>query len=413
METLNDILQKVKIASTKIAILSTEQKNQAIVNIANNIVKNSKSIIDANIVDVRKAEAKGISKVMIDRLKLTKDKIKSISADMIKISKLDDPVGEIIETYNHPNNMTINKVRVPFGVICAIYESRPNVSVDIACLCIKTGNACVLKGGSEAINTNVAIVNIIQDSIKDIVDKNAVTLIKSTDRTVVSELIQAKEYIDLVVPRGGKNLINFVVSNSKVPFIETGAGNCHLYVNEDADFEMALKICVNAKVSKPSVCNAIETILVDKKIANEFLPKLKEELDKYQVIIKGCNESVKILKNIETATEEDYYQEYNDLIVTLIIVNDVNEAISHINKYGTNHSETIVTNNMKTAEQFLNEISSACVYVNASTRFSDGGEFGFGAELGISTQKLHARGPMGLKEMTTYKYKIYGEGQVR
>ena len=413
METLNDILQKVKIASTKTAILSTEQKNQAIINIANNIVKNSKSIIDANIVDVRKAEAKGISKVMIDRLKLTKDKIKSISADMIKISKLDDPVGEIIETYNHPNNMTINKVRVPFGVICAIYESRPNVSVDIACLCIKTGNACVLKGGSEAINTNVAIVNIIQDSIKDIVDKNAVTLIKSTDRTVVSELIQAKEYIDLVVPRGGKNLINFVVSNSKVPFIETGAGNCHLYVNEESDFEMALKISINAKVSKPSVCNAIETILVDKKIANEFLPKLKEELDKYQVIIKGCNESIKILKNINLATEEDYYQEYNDLIVTLIIVNDVNEAISHINKYGTNHSETIVTNNIKTAEQFLNEINSACVYVNASTRFSDGGEFGFGAELGISTQKLHARGPMGLKEMTTYKYKIYGEGQVR
>ena len=331
---------------------------------------------------------------------------------MKKIANLEDPVGKIIETYKHNNGIVINKVRVPFGVICAIYESRPNVSVDIACLSLKTGNACVLRGGKEALNTNKVLVKVMKQAIKDIVDDNVITLIEDTNRELVLELIQCKQYIDLVVPRGGKKLIEHVVSNAKVPFIETGAGNCHAYVDEEVDLKMALDVIINAKVSRPSVCNAIETILVNKNIKDKFLPLLQNELQKYSVEIRGCTQTKQII-NVIDATEDDYYQEYNDYIVAIKIVNDVNEAIDHINKYGTRHSDCILSNNVNNIELFLNEIDSACVYANASTRFSDGGEFGFGAELGISTQKLHARGPMGLTEMTTYKYKIYGSGQVR
>lgn len=412
MGKLNNLLSNVKKASFDLQLLNTNQKNEMIVNIAKALIENKNIILEANKIDVNNGISKALTNAMINRLELTEDKLLSIANDMMKISNLNDPIGEVIETYNHPNGLVIKKERVPFGVICAIFESRPNVSVDIACLCLKTSNACVLRGGSEAINTNIALVNIMKDAIKDIVNPDVITLIEDTDRALVTELIQSKEYIDLVVPRGGKALINNVVSNSKVPFIETGAGNCHIYVDDECDFSLALKVIVNAKVSRPSVCNAIETILVNKNIKNDFLPLLKEQLDNYNVLIKGCNQSCEIIK-AEEATEEDYYKEYNDYIVTLKIVNDVNEAISHINKYGTKHSDCILTKNLNKAELFMNSIDSACVYMNASTRFSDGGEFGFGAELGISTQKLHARGPMGLKEMTTYKYKIYGEGQVR
>ena len=322
--------------------------------------------------------------------------------------------NETIELINNAkgNGIVINKVRVPFGVICAIYESRPNVSVDIACLSLKTGNACVLRGGKEALNTNKVLVKVMKQAIKDIIDDNVITLIEDTNRELVLELIQCKQYIDLVVPRGGKKLIEHVVSNAKVPFIETGAGNCHAYVDEEVDMKMALDVIINAKVSRPSVCNAIETILVNTNIKDKFLPLLQNELQKYNVEIRGCTQTKQII-NVIDATEDDYYQEYNDYIVAIKIVNNVNEAIDHINKYGTRHSDCILSNNVNNIELFLNEIDSACVYANASTRFSDGGEFGFGAELGISTQKLHARGPMGLTEMTTYKYKIYGSGQVR
>lgn len=412
MEELNNILRKTKEASKYISVLSTELKNKAIINIANALILNKKEIIEANKLDINNAKNNGLTDAMINRLELNENKIIAIANDMKKISELEDPVGEIIESYKHNNGIIINKVRVPFGVICAIYESRPNVSVDIACLCLKTGNACVLRGGKEAINTNKILVKIMKEAIKEIVDDNVISLIENTDRTLVLELIQCKDYIDLVVPRGGKKLIDHVVSNAKVPFIETGAGNCHIYVDENVDYNMALNVITNAKVSRPSVCNAIETILVNDKIKEEILPLIQKELGKYCVEIRGCEQTQKVI-SVNKATEEDFYKEYNDYIVAIKVVQDLEEAINHINKYGTKHSDCILTNNMENAEEFLNKIDSACVYVNASTRFSDGGEFGFGAELGISTQKLHARGPMGLKEMTTYKYKIYGEGQVR
>ncbi len=412
MEKLNNLLTKTKEAANELAVLSEDIKNKVLLSISKSLIDNSDIIIEANKVDVNNAINNNISQVMVDRLSLSIKKIEDISNAIIDITKLKDPIGEIIESYEHNNKMIINKVRVPFGVICAIYESRPNVTVDIACLCLKTGNACVLRGGKEAINTNKILVQIMKSAVKDYINSDSITLIEDTDRSIVLDLIQNKKYIDLVVPRGGKKLIDFVVGNAKVPYIETGAGNCHLYVDDEADFNKALKVIVNAKVSRPSVCNAIESILVNEKIANNFLPLLKEELDKFNVQIRGCEKSINII-DINLATEEDYYQEYNDYIVSLKIIKDTKEAIKHINKYGTKHSDCIITENKEKAEMFLNGIDSACVYVNASTRFSDGGEFGFGAELGISTQKLHARGPMGLKEMTTYKYKIYGEGQVR
>ena len=412
MEKLNNILRLTKDASYKLASLSTNLKNQAINNIANNLDKNINLIIEANKIDLENGKLKGLTDAMLNRLELTDKKIKDIANDMRKISLLKDPIGEIIDTYQHQNGLVINKVRVPFGVICAIYESRPNVSVDIACLSLKTGNAVVLRGGSEAINSNKILVKIMKEAIKDIIDENVITLIEDTDRSIITYLIQNKEYIDLVVPRGGKSLINNVCNNAKVPFIETGAGNCHLYVDDEADFDLALNVIVNAKVSRPAVCNSIETILINQNIANIFLPLLKNKLEEYNVLIKGCDKTRAII-DVEEAKEEDFYQEYNDFIVAIKVVEDYKEAINHINKYGTKHSDCIITSNLEKAEYFLNEIDSACVYVNASTRFSDGGEFGFGAELGISTQKLHARGPMGLNEMTTYKYKIYGNGQIR
>lgn len=412
MEKLNEILKKTKEASKVLNTLSSDLKNQAINNIANALIVNKDEIIKQNEIDINNAINNGLSLAMINRLELDESKINNISNDMKKIANLEDPVGKIIETYKHNNGIVINKVRVPFGVICAIYESRPNVSVDIACLSLKTGNACVLRGGKEALNTNKVLVKVMKQAIKDIVDDKVITLIEDTNRELVLELIQCKQYIDLVVPRGGKKLIEHVVSNAKVPFIETGAGNCHAYVDEEVDMKMALDVIINAKVSRPSVCNAIETILVNKNIKDKFLPLLQNELQKYNVEIRGCTQTKQII-NVIDATEDDYYQEYNDYIVAIKIVNDVNEAIDHINKYGTRHSDCILSNNVNNIELFLNEIDSACVYANASTRFSDGGEFGFGAELGISTQKLHARGPMGLTEMTTYKYKIYGSGQVR
>ena len=409
---LLEILEKVKNASKELNNLSTFEKNNAIIKIAEALVQNSEEILKANKLDLENGKKKNLTSAMLNRLELTEDKLKNIANDMIKISKLNDPVGEVIETYTHANGIKIDKVRVPFGVICAIYESRPNVSVDIACLCLKTSNATILRGGSEAINSNKVLVDTMRNAIKDIINPDVITLIENTDRALVLDLIKAKDYIDLVVPRGGKALIQNVVTNASVPFIETGAGNCHIYVESSADVDKAIKVIINAKVSRPAVCNAIETILIDEKIANEFLPLLTKELDRYNVEIRGCEKCQKIV-SVNTATEEDYYKEYNDYIVTIKIVNGLYDAIDHINKYGTKHSDAIMTKDMKKAEIFLNSIDSACVYVNASTRFSDGGEFGFGAELGISTQKLHARGPMGLREMTTYKYKIYGDGQIR
>ena len=381
-------------------------------NIKDNLSKNIDYILSENAKDIKTAKENNMSDSMIDRLTLTEARLNSIMNGIENIASLKDVVNVDIETIIRPNGLKIIKKAVPFGVIAMIFESRPNVSVDIATLCIKTANACVLKGGKEAINSNIALVKVMRESIKNICDENVITLIEDNSREITNELITRKDYIDLLVPRGGKNLINFVKDNSKVPIIETGAGNCHLYVHEKANLDMALNIAVNAKYSRPSVCNAIENLLVDKNIANEYLPKLKESFEKLSIEIRGDEETSKII-NCNLASDEDYYTEYNDYIIAVKVVENINDAIDFINGHSTKHSEAIITEDLNARDLFLQSIDSACVYHNASTRFSDGGEFGFGAELGISTQKMHARGPMGIREMTTYKYLVYGSGQVR
>ena len=409
---MDSLLNKTKIAQKELLTLSDNDRNKLLENMNKALLQYKDEIIKANLIDLENALKNGMSKSMQDRLKLDDKRIENIAESILDIRKLPDYIGEVIEELNPKSTIKVKKIRVPFGVICVIFESRPNVCVDIASLTLKSANACVLKGGSDAINTNKALVMVMKDAIKDVVNPDVITLIESTDRKTTDELITKKEYIDLLIPRGSKGLINYVVTNSKVPFIETGAGNCHLYVHEDADIDMAIKIAINAKYQRPSVCNSIETILVDDKIKDKFLPRLYDEFSKLNIEMRGCEKTRSVIK-VNEATEDDYYKEYNDYICAIKVVNDLSEAINHINKYSTKHSETIVTNNDKAKYRFFNEIDSACVYHNASTRFSDGGEFGFGAEIGISTSKLHARGPMGLREITTYKYIIEGNGEVR
>ena len=409
---MKDLLSSVKSAHKTLITLGKLEVNKCLLNIKNELINNVDLIVKENKKDIDNAIINGLSSAMIERLTLNKDRIISIASSIDDIISLPHYIGEVIEKYRRGNGIEIKKVRVPFGVVCAIFESRPNVCVDIAVLCLKTNNACVLKGGKEAINSNTVLVKLIQNAIGNIIDPKCVTLIESTDRSVTDELIKQKGLIDLLIPRGSKRLIDYIVSNAKIPFIETGAGNCHLYVDKDADINMAIKIAINAKHQRPSVCNAIENLLVDEKIANKFLPLLYEEFKKLNIEMRGCDKTLKII-NINKATEDDFYTEYNDYIISIKVVNGVLDAINHINKHSSKHSEAIITNNDLTAVKFLNEIDSACVYHNASTRFTDGGEFGFGAEIGISTAKLHARGPMGLKEITTYKYMISGNGQVR
>ena len=409
---MDSLLNKTKIAQKELLTLSDNDRNKLLENMNKALLQHKDEIIKANLIDLENALKNGMSKSMQDRLKLDDKRIENIAESILDIRKLPDYIGEVIEELNPKSTIKVKKIRVPFGVICVIFESRPNVCVDIASLTLKSANACVLKGGSDAINTNKALVKVMKDAIKDVVNPDVITLIESTDRKTTDELITKKEYIDLLIPRGSKGLINYVVTNSKVPFIETGAGNCHLYVHEDADIDMAIKIAINAKYQRPSVCNSIETILVDDKIKDKFLPRLYDEFSKLNIEMRGCEKTRSVIK-VNEATEDDYYKEYNDYICAIKVVNDLSEAINHINKYSTKHSETIVTNNDKAKYRFFNEIDSACVYHNASTRFSDGGEFGFGAEIGISTSKLHARGPMGLREITTYKYIIEGNGEVR
>ena len=405
-----DYMQQVldaRVAANSLKLNTTEEKNNALKAISDALIKNIDSIIEANKIDL--ANAIDIPQVMVKRLELNETKIRGIASDILNIIKLDDPVNNILEERTLVSGLRIQKISVPLGVIAAVYESRPNVSVDIATLCIKSGNACLLKGGKEAINTNKKLVEIMQEAIKPFIDPNSVQLVGDNSREVVAKLITLKGYIDLVVPRGSKGLINYVTQNTKVPYIETGAGVCNIYVDESADFDMALNIINNAKTSNPAVCNAVECVLVNDKIKNTFLPKLKEMFDG-KVVLNG-NKEVKEI--IDCNLIEDYGTEYDDLILDIKIVKTLDEAIAHIEKYGTHHSDSIISTNEDNITKFLNAIDSACVYVNASTRFTDGGCFGMGAELGISTQKLHARGPMALKEMTTYKYKVFGNGQVR
>ncbi|MBO4323513.1 MAG: glutamate-5-semialdehyde dehydrogenase [Clostridia bacterium] len=409
---MDESLSKCKSAQKELLLLSGEKRNELLERIEVAITKNGDHILKANAIDLENAEKNGMADAMKDRLRLDEKRLKGIAEGIKEVRELPDYVGEVIEELTPKSGIKIKKIRVPFGVICAIFESRPNVAADIACLCLKSGNACVLKGGSDAINTNKAIVSVMKNAVSDILSPDVITLIESTDRKTTDELITKKEYIDLLIPRGSKRLIDYVVQNAKIPFIETGAGNCHLYVHKAADVKKAVYIAINAKCQRPSVCNAIETILVDDDIKEEFLKALYEEFTSLGVTIYGCEKTREII-DVLPATEEDYYREYNDYKVAVKVVEGEDEAIAHINKYSTKHSEAIITEDEGAKERFFKEIDSACVYANASTRFTDGGEFGYGAEIGISTSKLHARGPMGIREMTTYKFIIEGNGEVR
>ena len=409
---MDELLSKTKNSQKELLLLNDAERNKCLCAIKRGLLDNIDSILKANEKDVKKAKENNISPVMVDRLLLTTERIKAIASSIDSIVALPSPINLVEEEIVRPNGLIIQKVRVPFGVICAIFESRPNVVVDIASLCIKSGNACVLKGGKEALETNKELVRIIKESIAPFVCSDIVLLIESTSRETTKELITKKEYIDLLIPRGSKGLISFVCENASIPFIETGAGNCHLYIDKDASLEKAINIAINAKYQRPSVCNAIETILVHESVASSFLPMLYKEFSSLHIEMRGCPKTRNIIPVFE-ATEEDYYKEYNDYIVALKVVASLDEAIAHINHYSTKHSEAIVSENKEAFEKFFTLVDSSCLYLNASTRFTDGGEFGFGAEIGISTSKMHARGPMGLKEIITYKYKICGNGQIR
>ena len=412
MENLDSILAKAKAASYKLAALNTNEKNNILKEISDVLVLNKDKIICANAKDLENARNNNISASFQDRLKLDGLRIDMLASSIIDLVKIDDPTGRVLSSFSQSNGLNIKKISVPFGLICVIYEARPNVTVDISMMCIKCSNACVLRGGKEAINTNTILVDLMKSVLKKYGLEDSIYLISDLRYEVVDELITKKEYIDLVIPRGGKSLIESVVSKASVPVIETGAGNCHIYVEKTADFDMAIKVIINAKVQRPSVCNAVESILVDEAICGAFLPLLKENLDKYGVEIRGCEKSLKII-NCVKATDDDYYKEYNDLVLSLKVVDNYTDAITWINEHSTHHSDAIITKDSTIAQAFFSGVDSACVYHNASTRFTDGGCFGFGTEVGISTQKLHARGPMGLSELTTYKYIIEGEGQVR
>lgn len=404
-----------KAAAQRLVSVSTTQKNDALKAIAQALLDRADEILSANKADIENARNNGTREAMIDRLTLTKERIKSISDGVCEVAALNDPIGEVINMTKRPNGLMIGKKRVPMGVIGIIYEARPNVTVDAAVLCLKTSNACILRGGSEAINSNTAIMRVMQEAAYSCgIPEGALNIIEDTSRETATALMRMNGYVDMLIPRGGKGLIKSVVENATVPVVETAAGNCHIYVDELADFDMATNIVMNAKVQRPSVCNAAETLLIDSKIADNFIPVIFKKLIDAGVEIRADEISHSIYPDGTIhATEDDYYTEYNDYIISVKVVNGVADAIEHINKYNTKHSEAIITDSYENAQKFLNEVDAAAVYVNASTRFTDGFEFGFGAEIGISTQKMHARGPMGLEALTSVKYVVYGSGQVR
>ena len=413
-EIMLEKAKAAKQAAGAMAILSTETKNRALMEMANVLEQHSQTIIEANRLDVELAQQKGIRRSYIDRLMLNESRIAGMADGLRQAASLPDPVGEGDYATVRPNGLEIRRVRVPLGTVGIIYEARPNVTSDAAGLCIKAGNSVILKGGSEAINSNKAIIALLQEAAyASGIPDGAIQFVDVTDREAVQLMLKMNEYLDVIIPRGGAGLIKTVVNNSSVPVIETGTGVCHTFVDESADMKMALDIAVNAKTSRPSVCNAMETLLVHQNIAEGFLPELKRVLAEQHCELRGCLRCQEILSDITPATEEDWHTEYGDLILSVKIVDDVNEAIDHINKYNTGHSEAIVTESLKNARQFQQRVDAAAVYVNASTRFTDGCEFGFGAEIGISTQKLHARGPMGLVALTSTKYLINGDGQIR
>lgn len=414
MSELIEKCAKAKEASVRLVSVDTVTKNNALEAIARALTERANEIIAANNTDIENAKNNGTRQAMLDRLTLTKDRINGIAEGVRQVKSLEDPIGEVIKMWKRPNGLTIGQKRVPMGVIAIIYEARPNVTVDAAALCIKTSNACILRGGSEAINSNKMIMKIMQDAAYEAgIPEGSLNIIEDTSRETATQLMKMNGYIDLLIPRGGKGLIKSVVDNATVPVVETAAGNCHVYVDGDADLDMALSIVLNAKVQRPSVCNAAETLLIDSKIAEKFIPIVFNALKEKNVEIRADKKAKAIFADASDVSDEDYYTEYNDYIIAVKVVDGIEEAIAHINKYNTKHSEAIVTNNYEHSQKFLNEVDAAAVYVNASTRFTDGFEFGFGAEIGISTQKMHARGPMGLEALTSIKYIIYGEGQIR
>ena len=414
---MNELINKGKKAkkvSFILSNLSTLEKNKGLNAMANSLVNNKEEILKANKIDLQASMEKGTSKSMLDRLALTEERIEGMSNGLRQVVALPDPIGEVLGMWTRPNGLQIGQKRVPLGVIGIIYEARPNVTSDAAGLCFKAGNAVILRGGSEAINSNKAIVKVLRAGLKSVgLPEDSIQLIEDTSREVATEMMKLNDYIDVLIPRGGAGLIQAVVKNATVPVIETGTGNCHIYVDEYADFEMAKNIVINAKTSRPSVCNAAEKLLVHEKIAKDFMPIILKALRDKDVEIRGDKSSIAYDSSIKKANKEEWYNEYLDYIIAVKVVNDIDEAIDIINHYGSGHSEAIITKDYGNSQKFLQKVDAAAVYVNASTRFTDGEEFGFGAEIGISTQKLHARGPMGLKELTTIKYIIYGNGQIR
>lgn len=414
MTILEEMGKKAKEAARTLAVMG-EEKNDALKLIAKALIDNTDAILAANKIDVDNGRLNGLSESIIDRLSLSKARIEGMAQGVLDVASLPDPVGAVLSGSKRPNGLNITKVRVPIGVIGIIFEARPNVTSDAASLCLKSGNAVILRGGKEAINSNKCIADIMRSALdKSALDKNCIQLIEDTSRQSSVELMGLVDYLDLLIPRGGAGLIKAVVENAKVPVIETGVGNCHVFVDESADIDMAANIIYNAKTSRPSVCNAIETILVHKNIAKKALPVIKARLDEKNVELRGCERTREILgDSVVPADETDWSMEYLDYILAVKVVDSIDDAIAHITKYSSGHSECIVTENYKNANRFKSEIDAAAVYVNASTRFTDGGMFGLGAEIGISTQKIHARGPMGLNELTSMKFIIEGDGQIR
>ena len=412
--TILEICKKARAAAFELAKLSTETKNNALCKMANALETNADRILSANREDAEAAKAKGMKPALLDRLVLDKRKIETMARSLREVAALPDPVGAILNSWTRPNGLIIGQLRVPLGVVGVIYESRPDVTSDAAGICIKSGNAVILRGGSDAINSNITIGAILRDALTDTaVPTDAVQVISSTERSVAEEFMQMREYIDVLIPRGGADLIKTVIEKARIPVIETGTGNCHVYVEEDADLDRAILIVINAKCQRPGTCNAAEKLLVNSNIAELFLPKAIAALREQSVEVRGCEQTIKIVPDVKPATEEDWYKEYLDLIIGVKVVKNLDEAIAHINKYGTKHSEAILTSNFDKALRFMREVDAAAVYWNASTRFTDGNQFGLGAEIGISTQKLHARGPMSVQHLTTTKYCVLGSGQIR
>ena len=419
MELL-DICKQAKKIAPKIGILDTNTKNQTLLTVADFLVKEQNFILDANKIDIENGKKNHMPEGLLDRLLLTETRIAQMAEGLRQVAALEDPIGEVLGMKKRPNGLMIGQKRVPLGVVGIIYEARPNVTADAFALCFKTGNVVILKGGSDAIHSNIAIVDTIRKALaKESIPEQAISLIEDTSRETAAAFMKMNEYVDVLIPRGGAGLIRAVVNQATIPVIETGTGNCHIFVDETADFDMAIDIIMNAKTQRIGVCNACESLVLHEKIADAFLPKLMKRLAEKEVEVHGDEKVMQIADGcvkkelLVPATEEDWGREYLDYKISAKVVSSVDEAIAHINKYNTGHSEAIITNNYSNAEKFLNEIDAACVYVNASTRFTDGFEFGFGAEIGISTQKLHARGPMGLIALTSTKYIIYGNGQIR